>query len=656
MAVERCAGLRGPGVEKLARWLQGAEKKRIALMTMHELRVDGQDTEGRQMRNMAGGMGILQYDHACAEAHPDMRHPDLRFVFSALAHTEGRGDQEIVPGGQKMRPTPWSIRENPNFASIGVIEDVIVGRDRHNGRVETVSAEGFLYLPLLEGQMDTPAVLFATNRTDITGEFYPPDQTLTALQAQLVLGRTSYLLGKELGLWEREPGEAAAIIHDCHGAFLAWYMLAEFLAAGLEPETALTATRERNLTTVHAPQPGTANKYAYDVLSKVFTDYEIGQLYSLGRYGPDPALVNTIILAMELSRGVSFVSPGHYELSMDPANNLVPKHMFGRKRFGTTSNIVHPLNWMDGGQIDLLDTFIPGWRGNPDLFTPELQAQLLFHEGFRRQFMGIVAERTLILAQLLKDQGIILPEDTIVPAAMRRATDYKLRLAKDILMTCQADLVNLAQKYGPLHLLFGGLVPHGDIQSAVTFGNMLELLASLDRIDNNLGAGWFPNYNEYTSPSIIQGVDIWMMFSDSLTPNSGRKEAFGPSGGKKQQLGGLTLGASDGWAPHFNGLGAATTIFGPFTQLHGRDAGKALRERMISGEAYRAAFLNLVDSFVFHFGNQLALLRQERQFMKENRGHESPALPIRLAAMFNGLNNFHPRRLSDAYHRMIVQS
>ncbi|MFH1826532.1 MAG: hypothetical protein ABH823_04490 [bacterium] len=647
MSTAMCANLRGPGVEMLVRWRTGVKPEAaIAMMASSEMRLDGQDAEGRNVRNMTGGLGILQFDTARADADPQMRNPKMRSVFTALAHTEGRGDQKLVAGGQEITAGPWSLADNPNFAELGVVGEVALTP----GSEDVEPIRSYLYKPFLEGHLDTPVVVHAVDRPGISDVFYPPAFSLEALYSQIVLGKAAFLLGRELDLWNGETPRGRAVVHDCHAAFLPYYIFRHNLERfNNDWEAALEATRAISTTTVHAPQPGTVYNYGYDVLSQVFKSEHIIGLFRLGHHHQDQALISTLNLAMELSQAITFVSEGHKEYSMEQANGLIPAHMFGRKNFYTTANIVNPLVWMDEEQIALLDQHCDGWRGNPKMFTPELQSRLLFNEGFRKGLMQIVESRRLQLRALLKEQGIEISEETLVAAGMRRAAEYKLNKAHRIIEARRGLLAQIAKRFGPAHLLFGGIVPANDHRSAVAFGNMLSLLSGIDADVPGLGANWFENYNEYSSPVILRGVDVWMMFSDPLDPDVGVKEAFGPSGAKKLQLGGLTLGLSDGWAPHINRWGTGTTIAGPKTHVHGVDVGRALRERMLDPHAQAVMFESLADDFMFHLGNQLALLRQERDLVRQGRGELSPALPLRLAAMFTGLQDCHPRNLLDTY-------
>lgn len=650
----RTGKLSGSGAEMLDRWARSMPPRAIVAQTVAaECMIRGIDCNGNRIRNMSGGLGVVKGDYELANADPRMRIEDFRGFHVTIGHTSGRGDQAIVHGAQEITPSTWNINDPRLFAPLGTFDSVDLSPDG----AYRAPLKAFLFRPHLEGQLEAPLILLTTENEELSRGFYPKLNSPEALRFQKVLGRGAFVIGEELGIYDdHDDIRGTLIMHDCHGALTAYELFQHYMNVfNNDRERALHETRRRCITTIHAPQPGTIYRYPYDVLSQVYSKEDISEFYQLG---PDPqynGVINSLVLAIELSYAFSCVSPGHLEMTIDPANQLIPTHFLERKIWpaklsSVTPDVVNPYNWADQRQIDLLDRFFPGWQSNPDMFTPEKQAEMLFNQDFRIAFMRMLPERATELQKALCQKGIKQPEETLYASAMRRFAYYKTNIMLQMLKSREEHLKNLANLYGPLCLLFGGIVPDNDAQSAGKLSELFEFMEKINRANGSLSLRFYPNYNEYEAPPILRGTDIWMMFSDPLTPDITQREAFGPSGGKVSLFGGLPIGFSDGWSPHFNRFGQGTTIVGPKTNLHGIDTGKHLRVSMRDPASMQLAREITADDFIFSFGNLLALLRIEKKMIAEGNGHLSPLLPQRIAAMFNALDNFHPRRGLQAYY------
>jgi len=659
------------GLHMLERWTSGQLKlkesnpmHKVGVPVSAEIRLPGGTGATGSIRNMAGGLGILQYDTVTADANPLMQLEDFRLFHTSLAHTLGRGIQSIGSHyEQLMSPSPWGIERNEQFLPLGVIFNANMG----GGEKEPVY--GYLYRDLMENRADTPVVLFQTLRPGITDVFYPPNGSPDCLRSQIVLGEGTFQLAKILGIFDPAKSNplGTAIINDCHGALIASEILKDHLLDGKDWETALTATRRQCVTTIHAPQPGTVNRFGPNILRMFYDREEINMLYRLGMDHEDSHAFNTLNLALVLSGGFSCVSPGHFEITMDRENNLVPSHILDRVAEGTklaaiTSNIVSPLVWLSPHRQELLEKFIPGVLTNPDVWIGpeknkgwnlELFGNLMMNQEFKK---GLIksreADRKTLLEFLSEERDITVPDNAIIFGAMRRATAYKLNQLNDLLENEYENLVGISEKHGPAFLLFGGIAPDTDYESLAALERLLKNIKKINNANNGLRAAFVENYNEYMSHIILNGVDIWGMFSDATTPNVQLKEAFGPSGGKALNAGALCIGGSDGWAPHFNDGARATTIFGPVTNVHGNDVGRNLRS-ITDHQMIKLGIRQVTaDSFAKSFGDLCIIAREERNLIGIGLGHLSWSLNMRLAAMRSGLYNFHPVQLLRALERL----
>ncbi|MCX5751263.1 MAG: hypothetical protein NT099_06320 [Candidatus Saganbacteria bacterium] len=574
---------------------------------------------------------------------------------------------------QMIAPASWNL-ESPDFIPLGVVDQVKLSK------AEPEPVYAFLFKPSMATldpndvarlAKSSPIVLFAIERHGVTDVFYPDNGSIAGLESQKVLGEATYAFGKKLGLFEPEDSTGALIIQDCHGALATFAMVEDlnqyFIGQGYTPavawEKALNSTRRNNITTIHAPQPETVNRYGEQVVRTVYSPESANRLLKLGPTAGSWSVLDTLNLAMELSFGITCVSPNHLRLTLDPANNLVPPHFLeraraGRRLFRETSNIVNPNEWLPEEQTQLLDEVFPGWRSQPELFgRPEALGTLLFNPKWRSRLLEIQASGRKNLFEVLRARKEKNPDlfpaeldgDAIVIGAMRRATLYKLNLLLTLLETKTAGLKHIAQKYGPLLFLFGGLAPKGDSNAEAALSRLLERIKIINREGKGmLNAAFWVNYNEYNSRTVLQGVDMWGMFSDPLSEVT-KSEAFGPSGGKASILGKLPIGFSDGWAPDFNLYGLGATIAPPFTLVQGLDVKTALTGVTRSWESQATAREIAMTGFLYHLGNLSALVRQERILMASGQGHLAPSLTLRTAAVINGFENMHPTLLLRKY-------
>ena len=287
----------------------------------------------------SGGLGILAGDHIKSAA--DLNIP---LVAVTLLYKRGYFIQNINPFGQQeeiypyfdprafMEPLPLkvTVKIEDRDVQVGVWKHNVIGmhNDTGSGRVP-------VYF------LDTDLPGNAPEDRLITQYLYGGDQH-TRIAQEAVLGIGGYLALKRL-----EPQITTFHMNEGHAVFLTLAMLKDFRG-----DEALV--RSKCVFTTHTPVAAGHDKFAYSLASKLIGEYLPANIKQLA--GED--LLNTTVLALNLSRTANGVSQLHGEIS---------RLMFPGFNIGHVTNGVHHLSWTGPDFRELYDKYIPAWRQNPQL-------------------------------------------------------------------------------------------------------------------------------------------------------------------------------------------------------------------------------------------------------------------------------------------------
>ena len=156
-------------------------------------------------------------------------------------------------------------------------------------------------------------------------------------------------IGGYLALKRLERNITTYHMNEGHAVFLTLALLQEF---GGDEET----VRQKCVFTTHTPVPAGHDKFSYDLAGKTIGTYLPNNIRTLA--GQD--LLNTTVLALNLSRASNGVSELHGEVS---------REMFPGFNIGHVTNGVHHLSWTGEEFKALFDTHLPNWREQPQVLA-----------------------------------------------------------------------------------------------------------------------------------------------------------------------------------------------------------------------------------------------------------------------------------------------
>lgn len=442
----------------------------------------------------SGGLGILAGDHIKSAA--DLNIP---LIGVTLLYKRGYFIQTINPMGRQEEMYPYfdprAFMEPLPFKVTIKIE----GRDIHVGvwKYNQKGTQGRTHVYFL----DTDLSINSPQDRLITQYLYGGDQ-YTRICQEAVLGIGGYLALKRL-----EPGITTYHMNEGHAVFLTLALLKD--ANGNED-----AVRDKCVFTTHTPVPAGHDKFPYDMAERVLKEYIPSNIRDLG--GPD--VLNTTVLALNLSRAANGVSELHGKVS---------REMFPGFNIGHVTNGVHHLSWTGPEFQYLYDKHLPTWRLQPKVLA---DVHKIPDEEIRQA--KLTAKKRLI-SYVNAICGAGFSTEFLTICFARRATAYK---RATLIFTDIEYLMNLS--LDRVQYIFAGKAHPQDesgkqlIQEIIHIGKQFE---------NRLRLVVVPNYNIWLGALMTQGADVWLN-----TPRRPR-EACGTSGMKVTFNAGINMSVLDGW-------------------------------------------------------------------------------------------------------------
>ncbi len=442
----------------------------------------------------SGGLGILAGDHIKSAA--DLNVP---LVAVTLLYKRGYFIQNINPMGYQeelypyfdprafMEPLPLKVTIKIEGRNV----DIGVWKYNQTGMQGRIS----IYL------LDTDLPSNSPDDRMITQFLYGGDHH-TRICQEAVLGIGGYLALKRL-----ERNITTYHMNEGHAVFLTLALLKDL--DGNEEKV-----REKCVFTTHTPVPAGHDKFSYDMAHEVLGSYLPSNIKSLA--GED--LLNTTILALNLSRASNGVSELHGEVS---------REMFPGYNIGHITNGVHHLTWTGPEFQALFDQHIPAWRQQPQALSKAVD---LPNEALREA--KLKAKKHLI-SYVNSVTGVGFTDELLTICFARRAAAYK---RATLLFTDLEYLMNLS--FDRVQFIFAGKAHPQDepgkqlIKEVVNIGRQYE---------NKLRLVFLPNYNIWLASLMVRGTDVWLN-----TPRRPR-EASGTSGMKVCFNGGVNMSVLDGW-------------------------------------------------------------------------------------------------------------
>jgi starch phosphorylase len=310
-------------------------------------------------------------------------------------------------------------------------------------------------------------------------------------------------------------------MNEGHSALLAATLL-DWQLDGRKPfeltEDDVEAVRRQCVFTTHTPVPAGHDRFPADLTKRTLGDATF-QLLDAAKV-LDGGELNMTHLALRLSSFVNGVAMKHREVSLA---------MFPGFPIDSITNGVHAGTWTSPAFQVLFDRRIPEWRTD-NLYLryavgiplPDVRAA---HVEAKKAFLDELARRT----------GAQLDPNVFTIGFARRATPYK---RADLMFTDTARLAEMAQRIGPMQIVFGGKAhPHDNSGKDL----IRRIYRAAQELKGRVTVVYVENYEMAIAARMVAGVDLWL--NNPMKP----LEASGTSGMKAALNGVPSLSVLDGW-------------------------------------------------------------------------------------------------------------
>lgn len=390
-------------------------------------------------------------------------------------------------------------------------------------------------------------------------------EELRAVTDRLYGGGTEHRLAQEvlLGIggvralreYCRITGTATPSVYHCnegHAGFLGLERIREYLAQGMDFDTAVEHTRAGNVFTTHTPVPAGIDRFPKELVEAQFKDFDglpIERIMALGAesyQGGDPARFNMAVMGFRLGQRANGVSELHGQVSREMFQELWPDFDPSEVPIGSITNGVHHRTWIHPELLEILDTrtgdgeqVIDGcdWSALDRVDDNTLWA-------LKRQMRGtMIAMARERLAESCRTRGLsgewvgnALSPHTLTFGFARRGASYK-RLT---LMLNDPERLKrlLNDPERPIQIVIAGKSHPAD---EIGKGLIQQMVQFCDQPDVRGKIVFLPDYDMSLAAPLYPGCDVWI--NNPLRPY----EACGTSGMKAALNGAANLSVRDGW-------------------------------------------------------------------------------------------------------------
>lgn len=504
--------------------------------------------------NYSGGLGILAGDHL--KAASDL---GLPLIGVGLLYRSGYFRQSLTADG-------WQSEHYPALDPQGLpLRPLTEG-----------GAPVLLHVPMPEGRVlrarvwiaqvgRIPLLLLDSDIADndpelraVTDRLYGGDQD-HRIKQEILQGVGGVRAVRAYTHANGLPDPDVFHMNEGHAGFLGIERIREFMAGGLDFDSALTAVRAGTVFTTHTPVPAGIDRFAAGLVRRYFggahgeresillPGVSVDRILALGREA-DPSVFNMAHLGLRLAQRANGVSQLHGEVSRDMFAPLWSGFDAAEVPIGSVTNGVHAPTWAAREWIDKARELIGdelveearGWEeiGNVDLgelwSTRNALRRILVAE-VRRRVRKSWLERGAAPAELGWVDEVFDPNVLTVGFARRVPTYKRLTLMLRDPARLKALLLDPER---PVQLVVAGKSHPADdggkalIQQIVRFADDPEVRHRIV---------FLPDYDMSMARYLYWGCDVWL--NNPLRP----LEACGTSGMKSALNGGLNLSIRDGW-------------------------------------------------------------------------------------------------------------
>jgi len=462
------------------------------------------------MPTYSGGLGVLAGDTLRSAADRG-----LNLAAVTLAHRKGYFRQELSKDGvQTATEQPWYPEETLGAESARVSVTI-------EGRSVTIRAwrydmEGVTGKVIPIYMLDTDLAENLEVDRELTDHLYGGDSNYR-LRQEAVLGIGGALMLDALGY-----NPAVYHMNEGHAALLTVALME--LQLGGRPVSSVTdedvrAIRQHCVFTTHTPVPAGHDRFSMEQAKRILGGDCATALERLGCC--HESLLNMTYIALRFSRFVNGVAMQH---------GIVSRLMFPEYQIDAITNGVHAGTWTAPSFQEVFDRALPRWRTDNyalryAIDIPEDEIAMA-HATSKRNLFDEVKKRT----------GVSLDADVFTIGFARRVATYK---RADLLFSQPERIVELADKFGGLQILYAGKAHPADDPGKALIRRVVELAKGLESA--KLHILYLENYELILGGLLTGGVDLWL--NNPKRPY----EASGTSGMKAALNGVPSLSVLDGW-------------------------------------------------------------------------------------------------------------
>ncbi|WP_067654219.1 alpha-glucan family phosphorylase [Nocardia harenae] len=504
--------------------------------------------------NYSGGLGILAGDHL--KAASDL---GLPLIGVGLLYRSGYFRQSLSADGWQLEhypaldPQGLPLRLLTSDGSPVLIHVAVPDQRVLRARV-WVAQVGRVPLLLLDSDIaeNDPELRAVTDR------LYGGDQD-HRIKQEILAGiggvRAVRAYTRATGL----PDPDVFHMNEGHAGFLGVERIREYVAGGMDFDSALTAVRAGTVFTTHTPVPAGIDRFPAELVRRYFggahgeaesallPGLAVDRILALGREN-DPAVFNMAHMGLRLAQRANGVSKLHGEVSREMFAGLWPGFDPAEVPIGSITNGVHAPTWAAREWLEKARELIGaefvqesrGWERLRDVDPGELWAtRNTLRAGLvaevRRRVRASWLERGAAPAELGWVDEVFDPGVLTVGFARRVPTYKRLTL---MLRDPERLRALLLDPERPVQLVVAGKSHPADdggkalIQQVVRFADEAEVRHRIV---------FLPDYDMSMARHLYWGCDVWL--NNPLRP----LEACGTSGMKSALNGGLNLSIRDGW-------------------------------------------------------------------------------------------------------------
>lgn len=497
----------------------------------------------------SGGLGILAGDHC--KAASDLGVP---FVGVGLLYRQGYFTQFIDGNGNQLSQyTPTNFDElvvQPACDSDGQSFYVQVEIEDRPVRLKVWEARaGHIRLFLLDSDLEENA----TEDRSITFQLYGGDST-TRIQQEIVLGIGGVRALREMGItptvWH---------INEGHAAFQIPERCREYVAQGMDFNSALELVAAGTVFTTHTPVAAGHDMFQQEQMTRFFKHYvkslniEPAAFHALGESPNNHGSFNMTALALRGSRYHNGVSRIHGSEASAMEGYVWSQIPHAENPISYVTNGVHVQTFLAREWVNLFDMRFREWRSElnkpeywecidaiPDhrywSLRQELKGQMLedVYKRTRRRFQraGFSEAQLKRLTSYTSEPE----QNVLVLGFARRFATYKRATLLFSDLPRLARLLNNPKR--PVMLVFAGKAHPRDIPGQDLIRKIHEYSLRPEFIGKII---MLEGYDMAMARKLVTGVDVWLN-----TPEY-PLEASGTSGQKAAINGVINLSVLDGW-------------------------------------------------------------------------------------------------------------